>query len=148
MPENFLLIIRAVSLTSGVSSSLYPAYNLWDSVEPYAEQLLRDEGGNLVVDLGRQAMDNAGVLWRMPARIDAVLTQAEDGKLPMSAPRLEREVSRLEAATRRLISTGLFGALVIAGAIVRPDDTGVGTTLMILSGLPLVHAVFGGRRGR
>lgn len=147
LPENFLLIIRAVSLTSGVSSSLYPAYNLWDSVEPYAEQLLRDEGGNLVTDLGRQALDNAGVLWRLPARIDAVLSQAEDGRLPMSAPRLEREVNRLEATARRLISTGLFGTLVIAGAIVRPDDSGVGTTLMILSGLPLLHALFGGRRG-
>lgn len=148
LPENFLLIIRAVSLTSGVSSSLYPAYNLWDSVEPYAEQLLRDEGGNLLADFGRQAVDNAGVLWRMPGRIDAVLTRAEDGTLPVSAPRLEREVSRLETTTRRLVSTGLFAALLIAGAIVRVDDSGLGSWLMILSGLPLIHVLFGGRRRR
>ena len=147
LPENFLLIIRAVSLTSGVSSGLYPAYNLWDSVEPYAQQLLRDEGGNVAADLGRQALNNAGVLWRMPARLDAVLTHIEDGSLRVNAPRLERRVTRLERTERRLVSTGMFSALLIAGALVRPDDSGLGTWLMIASSLPLLHALFGGRHG-
>ncbi|MDF2555293.1 MAG: ubiB, partial [Microbacterium sp.] len=31
LPENFLLIVRAMSLVSGVCSSLDPAFNLWDS---------------------------------------------------------------------------------------------------------------------
>ncbi len=148
LPENFLLIIRAVSLTSGVSSALYPAYNLWDSVEPYAQQLLKDEGGNLVGDLGRQALDTAMVLWRMPARFDAVLTKVENGTLPLSAPRLERGVARLDRTARRVVSTGLFSALLIAGAIVRADDDGLGNVLMIASALPLLHVLFGGRRGR
>lgn len=148
LPENFLLIIRAVSLTSGVSSSLDPAYNLWDTVEPYAEQLLRDEGGNLLADVGKQAVDTIGVLWRMPARLDAVLTQVEDGTLPLSAPRLEREVARLEVTGRRLVSTGLFSGLIIAGAVVRSDDPNLGTWLMIAAGLPLLHALFAGRRFR
>ncbi|WP_291382263.1 AarF/UbiB family protein [Demequina sp.] len=148
LPENFLLIIRAVSLTSGVSSSLDAAYNLWDTVEPYAEQLIRDEGGNLASDLGRQAIDSVGVLWRMPSRLDAVLTQVEDGTLPLTAPKLERAVARLEGTGRRLVSTGVFAALIIAGAVVRADDSGLGFWLMILSGLPLAHALSGGRRGR
>lgn len=148
LPENFLLIIRAVSLTSGVSSALYPAYNLWDSVEPYAQQLLRDEGGNLVADLGRQALDNAGLLWRMPSRLDAVLTQIEDGAFRVAAPRLERKIARMERTGRRLVSTGLFSSLLIAGALVRADNSGLGTWLMIASGVPLLHALFGGRRGR
>ncbi len=148
LPENFLLIIRAVSLTSGVSSALYPPYNLWDSVEPYAAQLLRDESGNVIVELGRQALDNVTVLWRMPSRLDTVLTQIEDGSLPVTAPRLEREVARLDRTGRRLVSTGLFSGLLIAGAVVRADDSGLGTWLMIASSLPLMHALLGGRRGR
>jgi len=147
LPENFLLIIRAVSLTSGVSSALFPAYNLWDSVEPYAQQLLRDEGGNVLADLGRQALDNAGVLWRMPSRLDAVLTRIEDGTFPVTAPRLERKMARLERTGRRLVSTCLFSALLIAGAVVRASDAGLSTWLMIASGLPLLHALFSGRRG-
>lgn len=148
LPENFLLIIRAVSLTSGVSSALYPAYNLWDSIEPYAAQLLRDETGNLVADFGRQALDNAGVIWRMPARLDEVLNQIEDGSLAVASPKLEREVARLDRTARRLVSAGLFAALLIAGAVVRADDAVFGTWLMAASSLPLLHAVLGGRRGR
>ena len=115
---------------------------------PYAQQLLRDEGGNLVADLGRQALDSAGLLWRMPSRLDAVLTQIEDGAFRVTAPRLERRIARMERTGRRLVSTGLFSSLLIAGALVRADNSGLGTWLMIASSLPLLHALFGGRRGR
>lgn len=142
LPENFLLIIRAVSLTSGLCSSLEPSYNLWDSVEPYAEQLLRDESGNLVRDVARQAWDSAGVLWRLPTRIDAVLTRVENGTLPVSVPKVEASVARIEVAYRRAASAILFGALLISGALVRADDAALGTVLMCASALPLLHALF------
>jgi predicted unusual protein kinase regulating ubiquinone biosynthesis (AarF/ABC1/UbiB family) len=146
LPENFLLIIRAMSLTSGVCSALDPAFNLWDSVEPYAAQLIRDERGNVVNDLGRQAFDTATVAWNLPKRIDGLVTRIEDGSVAVSNPGLERRVIRLEHAARRLVSAMLFGALLIAGALVRPDDTVFGTVLMAVSALPLLHAVFSGRR--
>jgi hypothetical protein len=41
----------------------------------------------------------------------------------------------------------LFGGLLIAGAIVRPDDAVFGTVLLAASALPLLHALFAGRRG-
>jgi predicted unusual protein kinase regulating ubiquinone biosynthesis (AarF/ABC1/UbiB family) len=63
LPENFLLIIRAMSLRSGVCSSLDARFNLWDSVEPYAGQLLRDERGNVVQEVATQALDAAGVAY-------------------------------------------------------------------------------------
>lgn len=146
LPENFLLIIRAVSLTSGVCSSLEPSYNLWDSVEPYAAQLLRDEGANLLGDVARQAWEAAGLAWRLPKRLDAVLTRVEDGTLPLSVPRLEAAVDRLDRTTRRGVSAVVFAALLVAGAIVRPDAATLGTALMAASGLPLLHALFA-RRG-
>ena len=148
LPENFLLVIRAVSLTSGMCSSLDPAYNLWDSVEPYADQLLRAEGGNRASEAAKEALELAGLAWRLPRRLDAVLSKAEDGTLPLSAPRLEAAVSRLDGTGQRTVSAILFGALLIAGAIVRLDDAGLGTALMAGSAFPLVHALLGGRRGR
>ena len=57
LPEHFLLVIRAVSLTSGVCSALDPQFNLWDSVEPYAQKLIREERGNVAQDLATQALD-------------------------------------------------------------------------------------------
>ena len=147
LPENFLLVIRAMTLTSGVASALNPAFNLWDSVEPYAAQLIRDERGNIAQDLGRQALDVAAVALRLPKRLDQLADRLEDGSLAVSSPRLERQVSRLDATARRLVSAVLFGALLIAGAVLRPDDTVFGTVLMVVSAAPLLHALFAGRRG-
>jgi len=148
LPENFLLVIRAMSLTSGVASALDPAFNLWNSVEPYAAQLIRDERGNIVHDLAQQAMDVAGVALRLPKRLDALVTRVEDGSLSVDSPRLEQQVARLDRTARRLVSALVFGALLVAGSVLRADDTVLGTVLMAVSAIPLLHALFSGRRDR
>ncbi|MEC5182281.1 ABC1 kinase family protein [Arthrobacter sp. CG_A4] len=147
VPENFLLIIRAMSLTSGVCSSLDPRFNLWDSVEPYAAQLLRDERGNIVQDVAQQALDAAGVALRLPKRLDGLVTRIEDGSLSVANPRLERQVARLDRTAQRSASALIFGALLIAGSVVRADDTVLGSVLMIVSVVPLLHGLWAGRRG-
>ena len=146
LPENFLLIIRAMSLTSGVASALNPAFNLWDSVEPYAAQLLRDESGNLVQDIAKQAMETVGLAVRLPKRLDEFITRVEDGSVGVASPGLEKRVARLERTTRQAVSALLFGALLIAGVLLRADDTVLGTVLMVASIAPLLHALFAGRR--
>ncbi|MFF1877913.1 ABC1 kinase family protein [Leifsonia sp. NPDC058230] len=148
LPENFLLIIRAMSLTSGVCSSLDPEFNLWDSVEPYAAQLVRDERGNLLQDIAREAWDVAGVAVRLPKRVDGLLTRIEDGSVAVSSPRLEQRIARLERLARRLGSAVVFAALLIAGAVVRADDEVFGTVLIVASVVPLLYTLFGARRGR
>ena len=148
LPENFLLVIRAMSLTSGVCSALDPQFNLWDSVEPYAAQLLRDERGNVVQDLAKQAVETAGVALRLPKRLDALVTRVEDGNFAVSSPRLEQRIVRLERAARRLIAAVLFGALLTAGAVLEATDAVFGTVLMVASAVPLLYTLFGGKRAR
>ncbi|MET3923177.1 AarF/UbiB family protein [Arthrobacter sp. UYEF20] len=147
LPENFLLIIRAMSLTSGVCSSLDARFNLWDSVEPYAAQLLRDERGNIVQDAAQQALDAAGVALRLPKRVDGLVTRIEEGSLTVANPRLERQLARLSRMAQRSVSALVFGALLIAGSVVRADDTVLGSVLMIASVVPLLHGLWVGRRG-
>ncbi|MFQ4149960.1 AarF/UbiB family protein [Arthrobacter sp. LAPM80] len=146
LPENFLLIIRAMSLTSGVCSSLDPKFNLWDSIEPFAGQLLRDERGNIVQDVAKQALDVASVALRLPKRLDGLLSRIEGGPLPVSNARLERQAARLNRLVQRLASLVVFGALLIAGAAVRGNDMVLGNVLMIVSGVPLLHGLWVGRR--
>jgi predicted unusual protein kinase regulating ubiquinone biosynthesis (AarF/ABC1/UbiB family) len=148
LPENFLLIVRAMSLTSGVCSALDPGFNLWDSVEPYAAQLLRDERGNVVQDLAKEALEIAGVAWRLPKRVDALLDKVDDGSIAVSSPGLERTVERVERAARRLVAAVVFAGLLVAGAVVRAEDAVFGTVLMAASLAPLLVAVFAGRRRR
>jgi len=148
LPENFLLIIRAMSLTSGVCSSLEARFNLWDSVEPYAAQLLRDERGNIVQDVAQQAFDVGRVTLGLPRRLDGLLSRIDDGSLAVGNPRLERQMARLNRLAQWLASVLVFGALLIAGAVVRPSDVVLGNALMIVSVLPLLHALWVGRRRR
>ncbi|TDW31081.1 ABC1 kinase family protein [Cryobacterium psychrophilum] len=146
LPENFLLVIRAMSLTSGVCSALDPAFNLWDSVEPYAAQLIRDERGNVVQDVAKQALATASVAWRLPKRLDSLVTSFEEGSVAVASPGLERRVARLESTARRLMSVVLFGALLIAGAVLQANDAVFGTVLMVGSIVPLLVALLASRR--
>jgi len=146
LPENFLLVIRAASLTSGVAMSLDPTFNVWDSVEPYAEKLLRDEGGGFVRDLAGEALENLKTAWRLPKRVDAVLDKAERGSLAVSSPQVEIRLSRLESALRRTISAVMFAGLAVAGALLYTPVEALGVTLMAASVLPLAHALLARRR--
>ncbi|CCE75129.1 ABC1 kinase family protein [Clavibacter nebraskensis] len=148
LPDDFLLIIRAMSLTSGVCSALDPAFNLWDSVEPYAQRLIREERGNVVRDLGTRISDTTGTLARLPGRLDALLTRIDDGALPISDPTLERRVGALERTLRRAVSALVFGGLLAGGVLLRPDDEVLGTVLLVVSVIPLAQALLPGHRGR
>lgn len=141
-PENFLLVIRAMSLTSGMCSSLNPAFNIWDAVEPFAGQLIRDETGNAVQAFGTQAVATAGTLARLPQRLEELTTRIEEGRVSVQNPRLERRIASLERTARRGISAVLFAALFLGGILLRADDVVFGTVVMATSVLPLLHALF------
>ncbi|SIN77646.1 ABC1 kinase family protein [Agromyces cerinus] len=151
LPEHLLLLIRSMALTSGMCSGLDPEFNVWDAVEPYAARLLDEERGDLARDLAAEAMKSAGLLWRLPQRVDALITKADEGRLSFDTSRLERRLDRVEGVARRVVSAVLFAALLIGGAVLVAPNPVLGTTLMIASALPLLHALFAGvlgRRGR
>ncbi|KJL26133.1 putative protein kinase UbiB [Microbacterium oxydans] len=148
LPENMLLLIRAVSLTSGMCSGLDPAFNVWDAAEPYAGRLLRDESGNIVQAFANQAMGTMSTTWALPGRIDKIITRLDDGNVTFDTSRLERRLDRLEGIARRIGSGVLFAALLVGGALLVPSVPPLGITLVCVSALPLLHALFGGRRPR
>lgn len=144
LPENMLLLIRAVSLTSGMCSGLDPAFNVWDAAEPYAGRLLRDESGNIVQAFASQAMGTMSTTWRLPGRIDKIITRIDDGNVTFDTSRLERRLDRLEGIARRIASGVLFAALLIGGALLVPSVPPLGITLICVSVLPLLHSLFAG----
>ena len=146
LPADYLLVMRATSLTSGVCSGLDPRFNLWDSVEPYAQGLLRDESAGAVGDALSALTDAVRIGLRLPSRIDAFLTRAENEGVPIDALPLEKAITRHERVSRRTTSAVIFAALFVGGAVLRPDDAGWGTAAMVASAVPLLHSVFSGRR--
>ena len=148
LPEGMLLLFRAVALTSGMCSGLNPTFNVWDAVEPYAAQLLRDESGNTVKAFAQEAWKGVGVAARLPARIDAVITEIEEGTITFDTSRLERRLARLERIGLRVVSAVLFAGLAIGGAVLIVPNAALGIVLLSVSLIPLAHAVFAGVFGR
>ena len=148
LPENFLLIVRAMSLTSGMCSALDPGFNMWGAVEPFAGRLLREQGGNVVQTFAKQALSVAGVYARLPQRLDALTTRLEGGKLAVDSPALNQRMRRLERANRRIVSAVLFSGLLVGGLVARPEARVLGTVLKVASVPALLHALFGGMWGR
>ena len=151
LPENFLLVIRAVSLISGLASTLDPEFNIWNAVEPYAGELLKDERGGVVGAFAREAVSTVGIAARLPGRLDGLITRIEDGEIAVETPRLDQRVRQLERMVGRVVSAVLFVGLLVAGVLLRRTDAVFGTVLMAASAIPLLHAVFAGlvngRRG-
>lgn len=143
-PENFLLVLRAISLTSGVCSSVNPQFNIWNAIEPYSNKLIRAEGGNVVQAFLRDGVSSLRLLAQLPRRLDSLVTRVELGQLSVRSPELERRTSALTRTLRQLISAVLFGVLFISGLIVLDDNSTLGIVLMASSAIPLLHALFAG----
>jgi len=144
LPENFLLIIRAVSVTSGVASNLNSAYNVWTAIEPFAQRLARDEGGGTLKEFAKQALSSAGLILRLPQQLESVTTLMMRGQLAVETPGANTQLRVVEQLVRRVLSAILFTGLLIGGILLRPTDLTLGSVLMMASVLPLAHALFAG----
>lgn len=144
LPENFLLIIRAVSVTSGVASNLNSAYNVWTAIEPFAQRLAVDEGGGTLKEFAKQALSSAGLLLRLPQQLESVATLMQRGQLTVETPGADKRLRVIEQLVRRAVSAILFTALFLGGILMWPSDPSVGLVFMIVSALPLGHALLAG----
>ena len=144
LPENFLLVIRSMSLTSGVCSSLDPDFNVWDAIEPYATRLLREESGNVAVTVAKEALSVAGIVLRLPQRIDSLITDINEGVVTVATPAIDRRLGRLERLVRRGVGAVIFAAFLVGGVLLVPQVPPLGIVLMCVSVLPLAYALVGG----
>jgi predicted unusual protein kinase regulating ubiquinone biosynthesis (AarF/ABC1/UbiB family) len=145
LPNDFLFLIRALSLISGVTSELNRDFNIWDAVDPFARTLLNGSGSNALRRIGREALSSLNTLARLPGRLDSLATRIERGELVIRNPELERRVRVLDSSVRRGTSGLVFATLLIAGILLIDKNTQLGYTLMIISGLPMLHALGLGR---
>ncbi|WP_349898129.1 ABC1 kinase family protein [Parafrigoribacterium soli] len=148
LPENFLLIIRAVSVTSGVCTALNPAFNVWTAIEPYARRLTRTEGARTVRNLAQQAVDTAGVIARLPRQLDELASLIQRGQLSVETPGVDRRLKALEVLVKRAGASIVFTALLIGGILLRESDPILGGVLMWASVVPLVYSLLAGVSGR
>lgn len=145
LPNDFLFLIRALSLISGVTSELNREFNIWDAVDPFARSLLNGSGSTALQKFGKDSAANLNMLIRLPGRVDSLIARAERGELVLRNPELERRIRALDASVRRVVSGMVFATLIIAGILVLDANEQLGYWLMIGSAIPLAHALGFGR---
>jgi predicted unusual protein kinase regulating ubiquinone biosynthesis (AarF/ABC1/UbiB family) len=141
LPESFLLLIRTISLISGVTSALNRDFNMWDAVDPFARTVLSARGTDAIRGFGQQALGYASTLARLPGRIDELTARIDRGQVAVRTPDLERRIRSLERAVGRATSAIVFAGLLFAGVLLRPTDEVLGWVLMGASAVPLLHVL-------
>lgn len=145
LPNDFLFLIRALSLISGVTSELNREFNIWDAVDPFARSLLNGSGAGTVKRLGKDLFANLVTLSQLPGRIESVVSRVERGDLVLRNPELERRMRVLDSSIRRATAGLVFTGLVISGVLSLPENQSLGLTLLGISALPMLYALGFGR---
>lgn len=141
LPENYLLLVRTISLISGVTSALNRDFNMWDAVDPFARTLLNGGGASTLRSVGREGIAILSALARLPQRVDALATRLDRGELAVRSPEVEQRLRVLDGSVRRATSAVLFAALLIGGVLLRGSDEVLSWVLLGASALPLLHVV-------
>nr|WP_245162104.1 AarF/UbiB family protein [Brevibacterium marinum] len=141
LPENLFLIIRSLSMVSGLCSSLNPTFNIWEVVEPYASELIEEERGGVAGTAAKEALNFVRLTLGLPGRLDGLVERLENGELSVATPKLDRRVAGLELLARGVISAVLFTGFVIGGAVLLSTTTLGGVLLLIASTPALIHSL-------
>jgi predicted unusual protein kinase regulating ubiquinone biosynthesis (AarF/ABC1/UbiB family) len=139
LPESFLLLIRTISLVSGVTSALDREFNMWDAVDPFARTILSSGGSTALRELPQQALALGTTMARLPRRLDELITRIDRGQLAVRTPELDRRLHSVERSVSRLGSAIVFAAFLVGGVLMRPTDGVLGWVLMAAAALPLIH---------
>lgn len=143
VPQNLILLGRALALLSGLCTGLDPCFNLWATVTPYAEHLLAEDGKGSLGVVWDEVKRWGGALVALPVRVEAILGRLERGELEVRVPQLTYPAEQLEIAARRLIVALIFTALLISGTWAYISDVHwLGEVLLVSAALALICVIF------
>jgi predicted unusual protein kinase regulating ubiquinone biosynthesis (AarF/ABC1/UbiB family) len=149
VPEDLILLGRTVAILSGMCTGLNPQFNVWNAIAPFAQKLIADEAGEGLSFWLGEAGNWARTVVGLPRQLESALARLERGDVSLSVPRLERQLSGVEAALRRVAGAVVFAGLLLAGVqLVLASQVAGGWLLLGGAALAAVWLVLvPGRRG-
>jgi predicted unusual protein kinase regulating ubiquinone biosynthesis (AarF/ABC1/UbiB family) len=115
IPQDLILLGRTVAILAGMCTGLHPGFNLWESVRPYAEKLIKAEvTGNWEIWLGELEILIRSLL-TAPRRMNRVLETLEQGELKVQVPELQEHLLSIDKNLQRLTGAIIFAALLMGG---------------------------------
>jgi predicted unusual protein kinase regulating ubiquinone biosynthesis (AarF/ABC1/UbiB family) len=138
IPQDFILLARAIGILSGICTGLEPNFNVWESIAPYAKKLLAQEGPGEPAWL-EIARSYAEMLIRLPGRLDRALNTIEGGRLTTQDNEVARQMGRIALILRAGVAALVFAALLFAGiSLYIANEINFAVVLLSLAGLALV----------
>ena len=115
IPQDMILLGRAVGILSGMCTGLNPEFNVWEGLAPYAQKLVFEESGGRRFPWLEEIGELLRNLLEYPRRVVGVLEKLERGDLAVRVPELTDQVKDLEHAVNRMAGGFVFAALLLAG---------------------------------
>jgi predicted unusual protein kinase regulating ubiquinone biosynthesis (AarF/ABC1/UbiB family) len=143
IPQDFILLARAIGILSGICTGLDPKFNVWESIAPYTKKLLEEEtlvGRSAWLEILRSY---AEVLLRLPGRLDRVLDTVESGKLSTRDTGLTLQMGRVTSILQAGVVALVFAALLFGGIeLYLAGQTAFSTALFALAGISMLVVLF------
>jgi len=115
LPENMILLGRALSILNGICTGLDEQFNVWHSVVPWAEKVMKSEGRSQWKVVAGEAVEILRSVASLPRRAESILSRMEQGRLEVRNTDLSRQVQRVSRSLRSLASGIFFAAFLFGG---------------------------------
>lgn len=128
MPPGFYLMLKAIVTLEGVARRLDPAFDMVESLRPFARKAMRDRlrPDRLMREMYYGAMDLTPMIRELPSQARDILGLVKRGKLRIEFQHqgLEPILRAHERMTNKLVFSFVLASLII------------GSSLVVLSGIP------------
>ena len=127
-PQDMAILARALTIIEGVGRGLYPEFNMFEIMEPYARKLMirKSDPARIVRDLAKTVDETAALFKALPSDLREILAKIRHNEIAIKFEHqgLERMSSVLDRSSNRLSFAVVIAALIIGSSIV--FQTGVG----------------------
>jgi predicted unusual protein kinase regulating ubiquinone biosynthesis (AarF/ABC1/UbiB family) len=143
LPSDLLFVGRAIAILFAMATSLYPDFDPWQAIEPFAERMAAEEARRDWRGLLDELEKATRLVLSLPGQADRFFSQATRGNLTVQTswtPDATKTMRRIEVALNRLTSAVVFAALALATVAVYVSQGGgiVSYTLLTLAAIALL----------
>jgi predicted unusual protein kinase regulating ubiquinone biosynthesis (AarF/ABC1/UbiB family) len=115
VPQDIVFLLRTVAILAGICTGLYPNFNFWESLIPYASKLLAEEGESRFDFILAEAGVILQTLLALPRKMESALEKIERDEVGVRIPGLDAQLGGIELTLRRILYALIFTALLISG---------------------------------
>jgi predicted unusual protein kinase regulating ubiquinone biosynthesis (AarF/ABC1/UbiB family) len=115
VPQDIVFLLRTIAILSGICTGLYPNFNFWESLMPYARQLLAEEDGSRFDFMLSEAGSFLQTLLVLPRRMESALEKIERDEVGIRIPGLDAQLGSIDLTLRRMLYALIFTALLLSG---------------------------------